>query len=485
MLAGAIALVAAGPTALAAAADYPPATETVASPSTADCPYKSAPWPAVDTSEDLAPGVAAPAPLPIPASPVGGSRLGSCDFVLPDGAPAVPSDISAHAWLVADLTSGQVIGGKDVHGRYRPASTLKLLTMLVMFRNLPDFSQTVTGTQTDAYQEGSRVGIGAGGIYTVNDLMLGLMMNSGNDCANALARTNGGYDKTLADMNAAAAELGAIDTRAATVSGLDAAGQQTSAYDLALFAQADVKLPRFLPMIATDTAMFPGFDTYPAFGMANDNQLLGNYPGALGGKTGFTDDAGNTYVGIAERDGHRLVVTMMGGTQEPRRQWMQGASLLDWGFATVGSTVAPVGTLVDPVADAAAAASSSDQVSANAATSTNPVPTTGAAGSAANSTSSITAAAPSTSSNTWIWAVVAAALLGAVGAVIGFRRAGRQPHQQSQSQSQSQSQPQPQPEPQLQPAGPATDQPDTTSSDGAPPEAGKVGTESEPVQSQP
>ena len=66
---------------------------------------------------------------------------------------------------------------------------------------------------------------------------------------------------------------------------------------------------------------------------ANDNQLLYQYPGALGGKTGFTDDAGNTYVGMAERDGRRLVVTMMNGTQQPRRQWMQGASLLDWGFA--------------------------------------------------------------------------------------------------------------------------------------------------------
>ena len=86
---------------------------------------------------------------------------------------------------------------------------------------------------------------------------------------------------------------------------------------------------------------------------ANDNQLLYQYPGALGGKTGFTDDAGNTYVGMAARDGRRLVVTMLNGTQQPRRQWMQGASLLDWGFALPAGTP-PVGKLVGSLAEATA-----------------------------------------------------------------------------------------------------------------------------------
>ena len=339
-------MIAVGALTPAAFADYPPATDTVQPPDTSGCPYQDTPWPAVDTSEDLPPGVAAPTPLPVPADAIGGDLLGDCGFVLPAGAQALPSDISASAWMVSDLTTGQVLGGKDVHGRYRPASTLKLLLMLVIWRNVTDFSQQVVGTDNDANQEGSRVGMGAGGVYTVNDLMLGLMMNSGNDCANALARVNGGYDKTLADMNAAAARLQALDTRAATVSGLDGPGQQMSAYDLALVTQADVQLPGFLQMLGTDTAMFPGFGEFPAFGMANDNKLLGAYDGALGGKTGFTDDAGNTYVGIAQRDGHTLVVTMLGGTQQPRRQWMQAASLLDWGFATVNASVPPVGQLV-------------------------------------------------------------------------------------------------------------------------------------------
>ena len=172
----------------------------------------------------------------------------------------------------------------------------------------------VTGTDTDAAQEGSRVGIGPGGKYTVRQLLLFLMMGSGNDVANALARANGGYDKTVAEMNAAAAQLNARDTRAATISGLDGPGQMTSAYDLALIAREAMRHHPFPELIGTRYAQVPGWGPNPGFGIANDNKLLFNYPGALGGKTGFTDDAGNTYVGLAERDGRRLVVTMLGGT---------------------------------------------------------------------------------------------------------------------------------------------------------------------------
>ncbi len=330
---------------------YLPPSVTVAPPDTSDCAQQHTPPPAVDTSEEPAPGMTAPPPLPVPTDPVGGPALGSCAFALPAGAPALPSDITATAWMVADLTTGQVLGGKDVHGRYRPASTLKLLTMNVVLQTLTDLDAQVIGTRDDADQEGSRVGMGQGGVYTVRELFLGLLLNSGNDTANALARANGGVAETVAQMNTAAVALGALDTRAATVSGLDRAGQQTSAYDLALIMGADLAVPGFAEMLATPDATFPGFDTYPAFGIANDNKLLAHYPGAVGGKTGFTDDAGNTFVGVAERTGHRLVVTMLAGTHHPRRQWMQAASLLDWGFAVTDAGLPPVGRLVTPGGD--------------------------------------------------------------------------------------------------------------------------------------
>ena len=324
-----------------------PPTETVTSPGTEDCSQREQPPPPVDTSENVPPGQAPPAPLPVPDPPIGGDALAGCGLVLPASARPLPPDITAAGWVVADLDTGEVLGGRDPHGRYRPASTLKLLTMLVMLENLTDLDQVVVGTETDASQEGSSVGIGPGGRYTVEQLLLFLMMGSGNDVANALARANGGDDATVADMNAAAAELNALDTRAATVSGLDGPGQMTSAYDLALIARADMALDPFPELIGTQYSQVPGWGPNEGFGIANDNKLLFNYPGAIGGKTGFTDDSGNTYVGLAERNGRRLVVTMLAGSQQPRRQWMQAASLLDWGFS-LPTAAEPVGTLVPP-----------------------------------------------------------------------------------------------------------------------------------------
>lgn len=398
---------------------YVPPSVTVETPSTDDCAQRLQPPPAVDTSEDVPPGATPPAPLPVPEQPVGGAGLGSCGFVLPAGAPPLPSDITAGAWLIADLDTGAILAAKDPHGRYRPASTLKLLTAQVMLKNLPNLDQVVAGTSNDAGQEGTRVGIEDGGQYTVRQLMTYLIIISGNDAANALARTNGGYDKTIADMNATAAALGALDTRAATVSGLDGPGQSTSAYDLALFAKADMATPPFPEIVSSVDVRVPaaGGEGYIA---ANDNQLLYQYPGALGGKTGFTDDAGNTYVGMAARDGRRLVVTMLHGTQQPRRQWMQGASLLDWGFA-LPATTPPVGKLVGSLAEATAV-SPSPTPSTAPPTASSSAP---ASSAAAPTSTSASAADPSPSSAGALTALILAGIglvIVAVGVLLLLRR---------------------------------------------------------------
>ncbi|MET0863088.1 MAG: serine hydrolase [Nakamurella sp.] len=380
---------------------YVPPSVTVEAPSTDDCAQRNQPPPPVDTSEDVPPGVAAPTPLPVPANPVGGGRLGECGLIVPDGAAPLPSDISAGAWLIADLDTGEVLAANDPHGRYRPASTLKLLTAQVMLKNLKDHTLVVDGTENDAGQDGTRAGIEAGGKYTVAQLLTYLIIISGNDAANALARVNGGYDKTIAEMNATANALGALDTRAATVSGLDGPGQQTSAYDLALFAKADMATPTFPEIISSVDVRVPGADN-EGYIAANDNQLLYQYPGALGGKTGFTDDAGNTYVGMAAQNGRRLVVTMMNGSQQPRRQWMQGASLLDWGFALPAATP-PVGKLVSSLAEATAVPvqptlSTGPSASSSAASSSAPASTRASAGPTEQATAptSSTSNGPST-----------------------------------------------------------------------------------------
>lgn len=278
---------------------------------------------------------------------VGGMALSSRGLVVPDGAPPLPADITAQGWVVADATSGEILAARDAHGRYYPASTLKLLTLLSLYSRL-DPGEVVTATVADEQIEGSRVGLIDGGQYDVRTLWLALMLQSGNDAANALARTAGGLEPTLEAMYATADRLGAYDTSPGGPSGLDVEGQRSSAYDLALMMTAAADDPALLAIMGTSQARIPGVPGLDAgFEIQNQNQLLLNYPGAIAGKTGFTDAARYTYAGAAERDGRRLVVSLMLAEQQPIPTWEQAARLLDWGFALAPGRP-PVGELVAP-----------------------------------------------------------------------------------------------------------------------------------------
>lgn len=308
------------------------------------CPYRQSTPPAVDASEVPRPGEAPPAPLPVPATPLGGEALKGCGVITAPGTPPLPTDISAEAWLVADLDTGDVIAAKDPHGRHRPASIVKVLTAMQAIKELP-IHKVIAGTAEDAAQEGTKVGVGENGHYSINDLLHGLLMYSGNDAAHALAMQMGGMDAALAKINDLAQKLGGRDTRVATPSGLDGPGMSTSAYDMALFYRYAWENPIFSDIVSTRTFDFPGRGDvgYP---IENDNKLLLNYPGAMGGKTGYTDDAGQTFVGAADRDGRRLVAVLLKGTRQPIAPWEQAAHLLDYGYATAPGT--KVGTLIEP-----------------------------------------------------------------------------------------------------------------------------------------
>ena len=327
------------------------------------CPYRVSTPPAVDASEVPQAGEA-PAPLPVPAKPVGGDALASCDIVVAANTPPVPGDISAEAWLVADLDSGAVIAARDPHGRHRPASIIKVLVAMASINEL-NLGKTVAGTPEDAAAEGTKVGVAPGGIYTVNQLLHGLLMHSGNDAAYALATQLGGMPAALGKINRLAAQLGGTDTRAATPSGLDGPGMSTSAYDIGLFYRYAWGNPTFANIVATQTFDFPGHGDSPGYELENDNQLLYHYPGALGGKTGYTDDAGQTFVGAADHGGRRLVAVLLHGTRQPIAPWQQAAHLLDYGFATAPGT--QVGTLVEPDPALVAPAADPGQADAQAA----------------------------------------------------------------------------------------------------------------------
>ncbi|MGV7636562.1 D-alanyl-D-alanine carboxypeptidase, partial [Mycobacterium kansasii] len=107
------------------------------------------------------PGQPSPTPLAVPDPPVGGGKLGGCGLVVPDGAPPVPPGIDSAGWLIADVTDGTVVAAKDPHGRYRPASTIKVLLAQVALRDL-DLTTVVEGTAEDAAQVGNGAGVNVG-----------------------------------------------------------------------------------------------------------------------------------------------------------------------------------------------------------------------------------------------------------------------------------------------------------------------------------
>jgi serine-type D-Ala-D-Ala carboxypeptidase (penicillin-binding protein 5/6) len=305
---------------------------------TAGCRGQQVPPPPAAEEELADP---APGPLPWPDEPVGGPGMGSCGEIGPEGAP----ELTAESWVLADLDTGAVLAARAPHARHRPASTLKVLTALAAIRTL-DPDHVVAGTAEDQAIDGSKAGIGAGGQYTVRQLLAGLLLNSGNDTAQALARAMGGDAAALAVMTDLARELGALDTRPATPSGLDGPGMASSAYDLALLFRVALREPLFAQTTSLRSIPFPGYGEHPGFELYNSSKLLARYEGTIGGKTGFTEAARHTLVGAAERDGRRLVVALVRGEQTPEPMWEQGADLLDWGFDLPATTPA-VGTLVE------------------------------------------------------------------------------------------------------------------------------------------
>lgn len=253
--------------------------------------------------------------------------------VQPVGSVPIP-DGPAQTWLLADLDSGQVLAARDENVRHPPASTIKVLLALVVLDEV-NLDSTVVADQADTQVECNCVGVKAGRTYTARQLLDGLLLASGNDAANTLAHMLGGPETTVSKMDAKAAALGAVNTHASTPSGLDGPGGSgwSTAHDLAVIFQAAMANPVFAAITAEPSAMFPGDNgDHP---IANQDELLQRYPGAIGGKTGFTNAARKTFVGAAARNGRRLVVAMMYGLvrEGGPTYWDQAASLLDWGFA--------------------------------------------------------------------------------------------------------------------------------------------------------
>jgi D-alanyl-D-alanine carboxypeptidase (penicillin-binding protein 5/6) len=188
--------------------------------------------------------------------------------------------------------------------------------------------------------------------YRVADLFRALLLISANDAAVTLTQATGSFAKGMALINAEARHLQAYDVVAKLPNGLPAAGQVTSAYDEALIARQALAMPAFMKYDSTLEARLElkprDWET-----MVNQNSLLTQYRGGIGGKIGWTVNSEATYVGLARRNGVTLIATVLHCTS--LQEITSAEKLLDWGFAMNGK-VQPVGDLVPPLPAPASAA---------------------------------------------------------------------------------------------------------------------------------
>ncbi|WP_167156836.1 D-alanyl-D-alanine carboxypeptidase [Streptomyces sp. MBT27] len=320
--------------------------------------HPAKPVKAVKSATPGAPGGEAKKEPPANMSQQGGAQLGKAGDQVGAGAPALPPGLTALSWVVADADTGQVLGARNAHWPLPPASTLKMLFADTVLPGVPhDASRKVSDEDLKGMGDGSSaVGIVPGQTYQTPDLWRGVFLRSGNDAVHVLAAMNGGVPKTVADMQKKAEALGAKDTHVLSPDGYDAPGQVSSAYDLALFLRSGLKNQDFKTYCGTASADFPGGPNTKGkpFGISNTNRMLSGidgvakYPGLIGGKNGYTTNAGNTLAEAAQRDGHTLVVTVMNPQENKRdKVYVEMRQLLDWGFAAAGRAE-PVGTLDPP-----------------------------------------------------------------------------------------------------------------------------------------
>ena len=259
--------------------------------------------------------------------------IADADLSAPDAphrvAYVAPPDVSAPEVAVLDETSGALLFGRGAHARLAPASTTKIVTAMVALDMAPTLDAhlpiTVDGWAMAAADGSSIMGLSPGTGLSIRTLLFGLLLPSGNDAAEQLARGLGeSRAQFIQAMNDKVAALGLRDTRFTNPSGLDAPSHYASAYDLAHLARAAMTDATFREIVSSPAYAAEGFE------LRGHNPLLGVYPGTDGVKTGTTDQAGKAMVASVVRDGHRVFVVVMHSDDV----LADCSALFDWAWAT-------------------------------------------------------------------------------------------------------------------------------------------------------
>lgn len=244
------------------------------------------------------------------------------------------SELNAKYALLMDASNGRVLFEKEGYQKVPMASTTKIMTLLITLENA-NLQDVVTVSDYAASMPDVQLNMKAGEQYILSDLLYSLMLESHNDTAVAIAEHVGGSVEGFAAlMNEKAKEIGAYDTNFVTPNGLDAEAHYTTAYDLALISNYAIKNESFLDIIQTATHTFHEQTTGRSFTVNNKDRFLTSYEGAIGIKTGFTNDAGYCFVGAAKRDDKTFVSVVLASGWPPNKnyKWNDTNKLMDYGM---------------------------------------------------------------------------------------------------------------------------------------------------------
>jgi D-alanyl-D-alanine carboxypeptidase (penicillin-binding protein 5/6) len=249
--------------------------------------------------------------------------------------------VHAQAAYLVDLDTRLVLWAKDPETSRAPASLTKLMTAMVAVDDAGSLDKTVTVPVEATHVEPSLMGLTAGETLTVRDLLAGLLLDSGNDAAEALAGGIVPRDRFIRQMNQKAKSIGLTETHFVNPSGLDAPGHVMSAHDIVhLAAYLDKYYPEIAAIAATKDIVIPATATHKAFYPHNLNRMLWTYPGVNGLKTGLTDNAGGCWLATATRGGRHLIAVVLNDTG---RSADDAKVLLDYGFSIRPTLDFPLG----------------------------------------------------------------------------------------------------------------------------------------------
>lgn len=298
-------------------------------------PQPSAVTPVPRLSPTPGPTVA-PTATVVPALSFSFARFEADPALVAGAASTGAPNLSGESGIVVDVGGAEVLYAKQPRKRLLIASTTKIMTAMVAVDHAP-LDRILTVSDVAAKMEPNSMGLKAGEQLTLEELLYGMMLDSGNDAAEAIAEGVGGggdagRQRFVGWMNEKVRTLGLADSSFANPTGLDDAKQYSTVYDLSVMGASLLKYPQLRTIVGTRAKVIESSKeaghVHGWFRPANVNGLLGAYAGAIGIKPGYTEDAGYTLVGAAERDGRTMVCV----TLNSRVHVTDCARLLEFGF---------------------------------------------------------------------------------------------------------------------------------------------------------